>query len=121
MDPIILQVGGDESDAGERDDALRSLSQELSSAPELDVEHRMEPPPPGSKSAGALVALALSALNSRGVASAIAVLRDFLRRRPGMTIKVQRGDTVFEISGANSHELNTLIPQLIALSESAQH
>lgn len=120
MDPIVLHLDGEDSDAAELDDALRLLSQELSEAPDLEVEHKIEPPPPGTKSAGLLVALALQVIDSRGVASAIAVLKDFLSRHRTMKIKVQRGDTVYEISGATSQELATLIPQLVALSESAR-
>lgn len=116
MDPIILQLDGEDVDPAEIDEALRRLTQDLSEAPEVDVQQRTEPAPPGTKSAtGVLIGLVLKLLDTRATASAIAVLRDFLSRNRSLKIKLKRGEYEFEISGANAKELESLLPQLAAL------
>jgi hypothetical protein len=113
MDRIVLQLDGQDYDPAEIDEALRVLSQELSTAPDLDVRHQTEAPPPNTKSAvGALAALGISLLGTRGASSAINVLGDFLSRYKNLKIKVKRGETVYEISGANPRELAALLPLL---------
>jgi len=118
MDPIVVQLDGDDYDPAEIDAALRVLSQELLTAPDLDVRHQMEPAPPGTKAVGTLAALAISLLGTRGVTSAIGVLGDFLNRHKNMKIKVKRGDAEYVITGASPRELAELLPQLLALSDS---
>jgi hypothetical protein len=97
------------------DEALRVLSSELLSAPDLDVEHRTEPAPPNTKGLGTLAALAVTLVTSKAAASAITVLGDFLTRHKDMKIRVKKGDTVLELSGASPKELAALLPQVAAL------
>lgn len=115
MSPVVLQIDSQEADPAEMDEALRVLSSELMSAPDLDVEHRTEPPPPNTKGIGTLAALAVTLLNTRAATSAIMVLRDFLTRHKDMKIRVKQGDAVLEISGASPRELEALLPKVAAL------
>jgi hypothetical protein len=97
------------------DEALRVLSSELLSAPDLDVEHRAEPAPPNTKGIGTLAALAVTLLTSKAAASAITVLGDFLTRHKEIKIRVKSGDKVLELSVASPKELAALLPQVAAL------
>jgi hypothetical protein len=116
MEPIVLQLDGADCDPAEIDDALRVLSQELSEAPDLDVQQHTEPAPPNTKSAtGVLLGVAIKLLDSRAAGSAVGVLRDFLSRHRHLKIKVKRGDVEYEVSGASPKELEALLPQLAAL------
>lgn len=96
------------------DRALRLLSDELRSAADLEVEQTHEPAPPNTKGIGTLVGVALTLLNTKAAAGAIAVLGDFLNRHKHMKIVVKQGDSVFELSGASPKELAALLPQLAA-------
>jgi hypothetical protein len=120
VSPVVLHIDSEEADSAEMDEALRVLSSELLSAPDLDVEQKTEPAPPNTKGIGALAALALTLLNSKAAASAITVLGDFLSRHKHMKIVVKQGDTVFELSGANPKELAAMLPQLAALMSTQQ-
>jgi hypothetical protein len=115
VSPVVLQIDSKEAGPAELDEALRVLSSELLSAPDLDVEHRTEPAPPNTKGLGTLAALAVTLLTSKAAASAITVLGDFLTRHKGMTIKVKQGDTVLELSGASPKALAALLPQVATL------
>jgi hypothetical protein len=118
--PVVLQFDTQDADVEELDNALRVLSSELLSAPDLDVEQRSEPAPPNSKGIGALAALAIHLLDSKAAASAITVLGDFLTRHKHLTLRVKQGETVIELSGSNPKLLAAMLPQVAAALMNAQ-
>jgi hypothetical protein len=113
---IVLQLDSSDADPAELDDALRVLQRELSESSELDVQQKMQPAPPNTKSAAALVALAVTLLNTKAAASAVGVLRDFLSRHKHLKVKLKVGDQLLEVDGASPKELAALLPQLQALA-----
>jgi hypothetical protein len=115
MKTLLIQLGNAGEDAGEMDSALRVLWQELVYSGGLEVSARHDPAPANAKSgvAGTISALALTVLESGGVAIALVrVFRDWLMRFRTFSIKLQRGTSTIEISGVNPQDLISLLPQI---------
>jgi len=115
VSPVVLQIDSEDADPAEMDEALRVLSSELLSAPDLDVEHKQEPAPPNTKGIGILSALAVTLLNAKAAASAVTVLGDFLSRHKHMKIRVKNGDQEVEVTASSPKELAELLQQVAVL------
>lgn len=109
MAGIRLRVSYEELD-GERDEALRSLAQELDHLPGAHAEPAGDGPPPGG--ARGLDAATIESLlvtipaGITAVESLLSLLRSWQRRRTGAGrpaggLKVRLGDDVLELEGAD--------------------
>jgi len=118
MRELMIQIASDEGEASELDAATRRLMAELSVVDGCEVSQPKGAAPLGAKSVDVnlLGQLLLSAIGSGGIAvTLISVLRDWLTRHKDFKLRIKRGDTEIELSGANPEELKSLLAEAKSL------
>jgi len=124
MPQLMIELVNEQADAGEIDAATRSLWGDLDALDDCTAAPPRDTAPPGAKGLDAAVVgqLLLAAVGSGGIAATLlSVLRDWLMRNKGYTLRLKRGNREIELGGTDPEALKALLADAKALLLPDEH